>query len=142
LVAWASKSGSSFANDCQVLPHDTDIDFCSDSSVIFSILSIIYNVIAVLSFVLVYFNRFDFKVKALDYDEKATAQKQFAKSLKEKDEENTTLNRTLTQAPIRSPPSFSKQQTVIPLFLSEERPLSKRTRRTDADEDCSLCRQR
>lgn len=36
------------------------------------------------------------KVKVLDYDEKATAQKQFAKSLKEKDEENTTLNRTLT----------------------------------------------
>jgi hypothetical protein len=136
LVVWVSKSGSSFTNNCLVVPLDTDIDFCSDTSVIFSIIGIVINIISVLSFVLVYFNRFDFKAKIFDYDEKSIAQRQFAVDNKEKDE--GVFNQTLSKSPVRLLPLFSKRQT--PSSASEEKPLSKRARHPD--EECSLCRKR
>jgi hypothetical protein len=54
LVSWTVKSGASFSNNCQVLQLDTDISFCSDTSVILAILAVLINSLSIVVFLLVF----------------------------------------------------------------------------------------
>jgi hypothetical protein len=69
LITWSAKSESAFTNNCNILATDTDISFCSDTSVIFEIISIIINVIAFTFFTVSFANRFDFKIRVEDSNE-------------------------------------------------------------------------
>jgi hypothetical protein len=140
LVAWSIKSGSAFTNNCQVLQHDKDIDFCSDTSVILAILGIVINSIAIASFVIVYVNRFDFKVKIHDDYEKTHKQKGFAKVMKNVANDtlihsisinSSNLENTTLGAESRSATPFPKGRDSDSY---EKRPLSKRKAQA-----CSLC---
>lgn len=149
LVGWAAISGSAFTNNCQVLSLDTDIDFCSDTSVIFTILGIIINFIAIVSFMIVYINRYDFKVKVAIYDEKTLSDAKLPKKLKD-DFNDTSLNHsismnssildnsTLANESRSATPNLRERSA--PSILSEMKPLSKRGKKSDLN--CTLCHKR
>jgi hypothetical protein len=140
LVAWSIKSGSAFTNNCQVLQLDKDIDFCSDTSVVFAILGIVINSIAIASFVIVYVNRFDFKVKIHADDEKTHKQKGFAKGMKSLSDSTLNHSTSMNSSILGTSTLAGDSRTVTPLPKEwdtasyEKRPLSKRK-----DTSCSLC---
>mmetsp|Transcript_32566 Transcript_32566/g.56371 ORF Transcript_32566/g.56371 Transcript_32566/m.56371 type:complete len:546 (-) Transcript_32566:2286-3923(-) len=146
LSGWAAISGSGFTNNCQVLSLDKDIDFCSDTSVIFTILGIIINCIAIASFIIVYINRYDFKVKVKVYDEKSVNKMKFANKLNGIDDtfnHSTSINSSALEDSTAGPdsrsitPNLRERASVVPSILEEQAPLSKRNKKKDPA--CSLC---
>jgi hypothetical protein len=151
LITWSVKSGSAFTNSCNVVATDTDISFCSDTSVIFGIISIIVNVIAFTFFAVSFANRYDFKIRVEDSGKlpiKSPSAKQNQVTLSVAVDSHFDRSSSLliglddsTQGPdSRAGTAMIKSRFQSPSILSKE-PDSP-TKVVRAEESCSLCYKR
>lgn len=147
LISWAAISGASFTNNCQVLQLDKDINFCSDLSVIFAIIGIVVNLIAVGGFMIVHSARNDTKEKYPNHEEISPKQKLFEKNQLTQMADSriehsasltmSALNESTSGPDSRAGSPMPKPRKHTPSILScEIRPLSKRVH---CENSCSLC---